>query len=231
MATDTGRDASGVTLASTGPRYAILRDVTMEERRQARTHAERKAISARELMRAAVELIAERGWERSSSADIARRAGYSSTMVNARYGSRDGLLKALLLTYEDRFEAGGSPRGNGLAELTDRVEILREQVRSDPETLRAFLMLWFEAVGPTAEHRSWIEAWFVRYLDGLTKIIERGQADGSIRKDIDARGEARSFFDAGIGICYSWLLHPDPHVDSELVGLCGRTERLLGIPG
>ncbi|WAJ45351.1 hypothetical protein OK015_02130 [Mycobacterium sp. Aquia_216] len=140
-------------------------------------------------------------------------------------------MRALLLTYEERFEAGGPPRDNGLAELLDRVEILREQVRSDAATLRAFLMLWFEAVGPTAEHRSWIEAWFVRYLEDLTNIVERGQDDGSIRKDIDARDEARSFFDAGIGICYSWLLHPGPHVDSVLVGLRGRTERLLGVLG
>lgn len=204
--------------------------MSVEGRRQVRTQAERKADSARELMRSAVELIAEQGWERSSSAEIARRAGYSSTMVNARYGSREGLLAALLDSYEERFELGGPRRDTGLDDLVERVEILREQVRADPATLRAFLMLWFESVGPAAEHRKWIDAWFAGYLEDLTKIVLRGQGDGSISADIDARQEAQFFFDAGIGICYAWLLRPQTDIDTDLAGLARRSRILLSVP-
>jgi AcrR family transcriptional regulator len=109
--------------------------MSVEERRQVRTQAERKADSARDLIRAAMELIAEQGWERSSNAEIARRAGYSSTMVNARYGSREGLLAALLEACEKRFERGGTRRDSGLEELLERIEILREEVRGDPRNL------------------------------------------------------------------------------------------------
>src|SRR5271167_863784 len=188
-----GADAGDVHAHAPGSRYAICHSSCMavEETRRPRTQAERKAESARELMRAAVEVIAERGWEQSSSAEIALRAGYSGAMVNARYGSRDGLLEALLKGYEERFELGGPRRDRGLDELLDRVEILRDQVRSEPALLRAFLMLCFESVGPAAGHRKWIEAWLDRYARDLAAIIDRGQSDGSIRGDVDARAEAQ----------------------------------------
>lgn len=192
-----------------------------------RTQAERKAESARELMRAAVELIAQRGWEQSSSAEIARRAGYSMTMVNARFGSRDGLLAALLQAYEDRFVIRGTDDDSGLTELLARVQILREQIRSDTATLRAFLMLCFESVGPLAGHRQWIQAWMTRYVDDLSKVIARGQADGSIRRDLNPRAEAQFFLDAGTGICFTWLLRPETDIDAALADFRRRVTLLL----
>lgn len=201
--------------------------VPPDSQREPLTQAQRKAQSARGLVSAAVELIAEHGWDKSSNAEISRRAGYSATMVNARYGSRDGLLRALLEDYGARFEFAGPPRDSGLEELLERIEILRRQVTSDPVTLRAFLMLCFEAVGPSATHRAWIEDWFADYVEGLTRIIKRGQQDGSIRRDIDARREAQFFLDAGTGICYSWMLSAGERADSQLVELRRRIETLL----
>lgn len=201
--------------------------MALEGIRRPRTQPERKAESARELMRAAVDLIAERGWEQASSADIARHAGYSTTMVNARYGSRDGLLAALLQSYEDRFVIRGTNVDSGLTELLERVEILREQVRSDTATLRAFLMLCFESVGPLAGHRPWIQAWMTRYVGDLSKVIERGQADGSIRRDLNPSTEAQFFLDAGTGICFTWLLRPETDVDAALADFCRRATLLL----
>jgi len=202
--------------------------MAVEGIRRPRTQPERKAESARELMRAAVELIAECGWEQASSAEIARRAGYSMTMVNARYGSRDGLLAALLQAYEHRFVIRGSTNvDSGLTELLERVKILREQVRSDTATLRAFLMLCFESVGPRAGHRPWIQAWMTRYVEDLSKVIERGQTDGSIRADLNPRTEAQFFLDAGTGICFTWLLRPETDVDAALADFCRRATMLL----
>src|SRR5262249_57141898 len=67
-------------------RYAF--SVTTSSRRPM-TQAERVAESAQRLMQAAIELIAEKGFQRTSASEIAERAGYSRTMVAARHGSKE----------------------------------------------------------------------------------------------------------------------------------------------
>src|ERR1700748_893308 len=61
-----------------------------------RTQAERAAESDRRLLRAALKLIAERGYRNTSLAAIGEEAGYSRGLVNDRFGSKAGLLWALV---------------------------------------------------------------------------------------------------------------------------------------
>ena len=56
----------------------------------------RSALSTTRLLDAAAELIAERGYERMTLAAIGERAGYSPALVTARFGSKEGLLAALV---------------------------------------------------------------------------------------------------------------------------------------
>src|SRR5213076_237185 len=67
-----------------------------------RTQQERVAESAKRLADAAFELIAEKGFERTTAAEIGERAGYSRSMVRDRYGSKEALLESLLAS---EFEA------------------------------------------------------------------------------------------------------------------------------
>ena len=173
-----------------------------------RTQQERSADSARRLLAAAIELIAEFGWERTTSAAISRRAGFSDSMVNVRYGSKVALLEALQRSYETRFILDQDASGSGLERLLAQVERLRGESRENRDTLRAFLMLCFETIGPIASLRPWIEDWFDRYVAGLANVIEDGRRDGSIRSDIDAHAEAQHFLDVGTGICFTWVLRP-----------------------
>ena len=61
------------------------------------TQPERVEISNRRLVEAAAELIVEKGWEATTSAEVGRRAGYSRAMVHARYGSKHAILEAFFL--------------------------------------------------------------------------------------------------------------------------------------
>src|ERR1700722_3737244 len=67
-----------------------------------RTQRERSEQSASRLLEAAIELIAEKGFERTTVAEIGERAGYSRSMVRARYGSKEALLESIFGDELDR---------------------------------------------------------------------------------------------------------------------------------
>lgn len=70
--------------------------------RERRSHAERTAETRERVMRAVVESIAELGYQRTTSAEIARRAGVTWGAVQHHFGDKDGILTAVL---EESFDA------------------------------------------------------------------------------------------------------------------------------
>ena len=69
--------------------------------RARRTHAERTAETRTRIMTAVVEAIADLGFQRTTAAEIARRAGVTWGAVQHHFGGKDGILLAVL---EDSFE-------------------------------------------------------------------------------------------------------------------------------
>ena len=74
----------------------------MSERR---SHAERTAETRARIMSAVVESIAEVGFQRTTAAEIARRAGVTWGAVQHHFGGKDGILKAVLEDSFSRFAA------------------------------------------------------------------------------------------------------------------------------
>jgi AcrR family transcriptional regulator len=160
-------------------------------------------------MLAAVELIGEKGFENTTTAEISERAGYSKAMVHVRYGSKEALLESLQRSYEPVFMARASAGFNGLDEILAQIETLRAQARDNAPYLRAFLMLCFETVGLIPGLRPWIRDWFHRFVEQIEQMVRRGQADGSIRETVNPALEAQHFLDVGTGITFTWLVRPD----------------------
>jgi DNA-binding IclR family transcriptional regulator len=71
------------------------------------TQPQRVEISNRRLIEAAAALIAEKGWEATTAAEIGQRVGYSRAMVHARYGTKDAILDAFFL--DDQINAVVNP--------------------------------------------------------------------------------------------------------------------------
>ena len=70
-----------------------------------RTQAERRDESERRLLRAAAELLVERGVKAATFENIAQRAGYSRGLVTERFGSKQGLIEALIEGLQGRLQA------------------------------------------------------------------------------------------------------------------------------
>ncbi len=175
-----------------------------------RTQHERSASSAKQLVTAAIELIAEKGFERTTAAEIGERAGYSREMVRHRYGSKEQLLE-WLLEHEHKELLLPPPSGgrSGLMEALGQLDRMREVAEDDEERMRAFFVLSFEAVGPIPGLGPWMREWFAAYSQQLADSLRTGQLDGSVRAELDADAEAQDVTYYAAGLCFSFTLHRD----------------------
>src|SRR5258708_27433067 len=101
-------------------------DTARKTNRRRRTQAERRDESERALVRAAVALVSEEGVSASTFEAIARRSGYSRGLVGQRFGSKLGLIEAVITYLHDGRESfaearklEGLPRPEALPTYSD----------------------------------------------------------------------------------------------------------------
>lgn len=192
----------------------VVMSENMAHRRK--TQRERVEESAQRLMDAAVDLIAERGYEQTTVAEIGVRAGYSRAMVRERYGSKEALLDALIKSeYEDKLLAPTAIGGTGLERIFERIDRLEALRLRDARLLRALYVLEFEAVGPVPALRPHVAGWFAQVRAGTVNALQQGQSDGSIKASIDVEDEAEHFVLSAIGIAYRWALEGEAFDHAE----------------
>ena len=175
-----------------------------------RTQQERRDESARRLLQAAIELFAEHGYDATSAGAIAERAGYSRSLVNVRYGSKQALLEELLTTQlEDRLLAPPSDEVDGLTQMLQPIDRVIALLKEDAQLSRAFFVLMFEAIGPVPALRPHVASWFARLESATGTALEHGRRDGSVRADIDIAAEVLEFTHISTGVVYRWVMDPD----------------------
>jgi AcrR family transcriptional regulator len=186
--------------------------------RRRRTQAERTALSEDRLLVAALELISERGYDRTTLQAIGDAAGYSRGLVSHRFGSKEGLLWALL---ERMFEHWGADSLQpavgaqvGIAALHAAVEAMRQSMHAAPERLRAFYALLFESLGPLPVLRPKVAEFHRRQRAAVAEWIAAGVRAGVVRAEVDAATQAALFMSAIRGAAYQWLIDPSVDIDA-----------------
>ncbi len=163
------------------------------------------------MLRAAAELIVEKGWEATTAAEIGRRAGYSRAMVHARYGSKDAILEAFLQEYVRHLNPDPDPTDTGMQQVLAHFDRIQEVYQQDSELLRAMFVATFEAVKTTSplrdRVRSQLEGGAAKVCAGLRKGIE----DGTVAPDIDIGAAVNDITAAVFGIAFQWVVLPHRH--------------------
>jgi AcrR family transcriptional regulator len=178
-----------------------------EKPRRRRTQRERTEASAQRLLDAAIELIAEKGFDRTTVAEIGERAGYSRSMVRARYGSKEALLESIFGSELDRRLMPSSDSGlTGLPWVLARVDHVSSLLEGERELMRAFCVMSLEAGVGIASLRTWYTAWLAEYERQLAHHLRAGQRAGTVRAEIDADAEAGHFVLTGLGLIFRWTL-------------------------
>jgi AcrR family transcriptional regulator len=185
---------------------------TAQTMRRRRTQRERREESSRRLIGAAVELIAEQGFARTTAVEIAERAGYSREMVRTRFGTKNDLIDSLLrANLEDRLTEPPGPDVSGLEHWLGRLDYLRRIAAEQPEFVRACFVLSFEG----ASHDSWLREratdWVRRAETAVAGFVRVGQHDGSIRTEVDAPDVAEQFMTEAIGLAFRWVCQPNTY--------------------
>jgi TetR/AcrR family fatty acid metabolism transcriptional regulator len=167
------------------------------------------------LLDAAVRVFARKGYHAARVGDIAEEAGVAYGLLYHYFDSKDDVLRsvfretwrALIETIKRVEEGEDEPR----EQLRKVAEILLRSWRRDPDLVRV-LVLEVTRSQHLAEEMDEIVASFA----AIQEIVERGQADGSIRPDLDARLASYVFYGAIDELLTGWVLGRLPDTEEDL---------------
>ena len=178
------------------------------------------------IIRAAIEVFAEKGFHRSRVSDIAREAGVADGTIYLYFKSKDDIL---ITIFEERMEM-----------LIREARRVVDATPDPPSKLRAFARFH---MGQVEENRSLASVFQVElrlsnkfmkeyapqrlreYLDIVGDIVRAGQADGSFRQDNNPIVVRRAFFGALDEIAMQWTLTPHPRY--RLVSTAGEISEIF----
>lgn len=170
------------------------------------------------LIEAATRLFAEKGARDTSVQAIAEAAGISRGSIFWHFGSKEGLLFAVVDASFGEWQAEVlAPLlgpGRGPASLRQVVEAHLHFVRSHPEIGRLFFVLLFEALGPHPELAESYARLYERFRGFGRTWIRQAAETGLIRSDVDPQAATTAVLGALGGVHFQWHLDPR-HVDLD----------------
>lgn len=176
------------------------------------------AQSRAELVQAASRVFAEHGYAGGSLRQIAVKVGMSAASLMQHFGSKQGLLEAVLANWREETDHLVSGDQIGLAFF----RALRESMSYHVDhrgLIELFLTMATEASTPTHPAHAFIRARYDREMAHFRAQLLHAQKLGEIpaMDDRQVDLEVRALFAVMDGLELQWLL--DPEID--LVGLFG----------
>ncbi|MFB9626993.1 TetR/AcrR family transcriptional regulator [Nonomuraea helvata] len=182
----------------------------MPRSRQDPSRQERARLRREEIIAVAAEMFARGGYRGTSLADIAARAGISEPGLLHHFGSKAGLLLAVI----ERRDLDSEMFAMELLgmEPTGRLRALPEFARRNKDRVglaKLFTVLVAESLEPGAPgHQHFVDRY--RAMRAIVAdSIRSAQAAGLTRADIDPAAKAAEIIATLDGLQTQWLLDPD----------------------
>jgi TetR/AcrR family fatty acid metabolism transcriptional regulator len=174
----------------------------------ARRRTTQAAVPKRDaILRAAIDVFAERGYFNAQVADIARGAGVAAGTVYLYFRSKDDLLISIFeKTMRERLAEGRA----AVAGVSDPAERLREFARLHLGMLgrdRNLAIVFQVELRQSLKFMERFSSTLLRdYLGQIRGAIEDGQNSGLFRRDLNATAMAKVFFGALDEMATNWIL-------------------------
>jgi AcrR family transcriptional regulator len=199
-----------------------------------KTQAERTALSDRRMFEAAIELINERGTQKTTLKEIGERAGYSRGLANYRFGSKDGFMLQLFERFDDRWKEHLQDyivNSGGLEAVRQAACALRDFLKKEPSYLRAMYLLWYESLGRESNIRQLLAEHHDIYRRDARRWIEQGIEANEIKPDTDPVQFAAQYCAFIFGIVYQWLVNSEGlELDAVFDNYIKNMTALLAVP-
>jgi AcrR family transcriptional regulator len=181
-----------------------------------RTQAARRDESERRLVEATLAVVSKEGVNAATFDTIGRAAGYSRGLATLRFGSKRGLIEAVIAHLhqqrEDLLAADHVAAMPALDAVLHYVDThLRDLDREHGG--RAYFMLLAAAVADASAMREAFADSHERVRVWLEAQIRRGQAAGDVDPGIDPNAGALMVGSLLVGLSMQWLV--DPATDLE----------------
>jgi len=183
-----------------------------------KTQAERRSESERGLVKAAIDVIANEGVGAVTFEALGRNSGFSRGLATQRFGSKQGLIEAVMSHLHERQELRVLADHSldalpGLDAVLTYVDVCLRDLAVSGEA-RAYFMLLSSAVAEADGARS---AFFRETHAGveakLSAWVLKGKAEGTIRPDVDPSATALMIGCMMFGMSMQLLV--DPAMDME----------------
>ena len=175
-----------------------------------RSQAERRDEAEQRLLRAAVALVAERGLERITLADVGEAAGYSRGLPAHYFGSKSGLIVTLANHLVESFGRAlirSEHHAPGLERLIGAVAFYFDSARKDPVGTRALFVLLGAGLSSDLIQAQ-LAALNARSVGAFETNLRAAIQAGEARADIAVKAQATLILAALRGAVSQWLLAP-----------------------
>lgn len=146
-----------------------------------RTQAQRREESENRLLEAAAVIIAREGYLAATLERVGTEAGFSRGLASRKYGSKDGLIEAVIWRVSahvhDQVDRAVAPLGDPLDRLIALFDRFVDLVLSDV-MVRAYFVLFSAMIANRLETRSVFEQVQQRFGQRIEELILAAQAAG-----------------------------------------------------
>lgn len=172
-----------------------------------RTQAQRRASTERALLDAAADVVVGAGVQALTLARVGQRAGYSRGIVTHHFGSKQAMLEALAKAAQEELAAAVRELDHGLERLMRLVERYLAAMDRPGRRPAVFLLLWAQAA-TDPELAELLRERDDFFREQVHDDVVAGQADGTIRGDVEPADVAVALVGELRGIGLQHLLSP-----------------------
>ena len=178
-----------------------------------------------QILEAAVQVFASRGFHKSRVADVARAAEVADGTIYLYFKSKDDILISI---FEEKMAEMIDQAEAVISDMSDPLEKLRQLARFHMENVERHKnvakVLQVELRLSNTFMKEYKPVRLKQYMDIIGRVIEEGIATGVIRSDVSSVIVRRAFFGALDEIAMQWILTPGARY-----GLMESAEQIAGV--